>query len=195
MSLLLFLVALRLRVFLAADQIRFRGLLGAVFLRIGLFLDLGSQFLLPDEDFALFQLSLALGAGNLGIHRGSLDGFLLFLLLNFISRISLCLRGVGLLFELRLLDGERVVLFGDFSLGGDARVVGCLVGLRLCDGYVAVRLRFGNGGVLLDPGGVVHAQVADQPFLIRDVLDVAGEDLDTEFAHVPGSFFHHLVRE
>ena len=58
-----------------------------------------------------------------------------------------------------------------------------------------VRLGLGNGGVFLDEGGVLRAQILDQAVFILDVLDVAGEDFNAQLLHVPGGLLHHLVGE
>ena len=75
----------------------------------------------------------------------------------------------------------------------DTQGVGLGLGLRLGDGDVAVGLGLGDGGVLLDEAGVVRAQVLDEPILIGDVLDIAGEDLNAQLVHVLAGLLHHLV--
>lgn len=81
----------------------------------------------------MFQFGIALGARDLCVHSGRLNGLFLFLFLDLISGVGHCLGSVTLLFELGLLDGKYVVLLRDLGLCRDARVVGGLVGFCLRD--------------------------------------------------------------
>ena len=143
----------------------------------------------------LFQLGFPGGLGDFRVHRGRADDFLLGLVLNLVGGFRLSLLGVGGDFQLCPLDFQLVLLLGDLGLGLHLGVVGGLVGVCLGDGHVPVRLGLGNGGVLLDEGGVLRAQILDQAVFILDVLDVAGEDFNAQLLHVPGGLLHHLVGE
>ena len=87
------------------------------------------------------------------------------------------------------------VLLGDLGVREDAGVVGRLVRLRLGDGHVAVGLGLGDGGIFLDKGSVVRAEILDEPVLVGDVLDVAGQNFNAQLIHVPAGLHHHLVGE
>ena len=87
-----------------------------------------------------------------------------------------------------------IVQFG-MGIRLDPGLVGLPLGLRLGDGDVAVGLGLGDGGVLLDEAGVVRAQVLDEPVLVGDVLDVAGQDFDAQLIHILAGLGHHLVGE
>ena len=120
---------------------------------------------------------------------------MLFLFLNGVGRVGLRLLGVGDDLQLGLLDLQFVVLLGDLGVRQDPSLIGGLVGLRLGNGHIPVRLGLGDGGVLLDEGGVVRTQVPDKAVFVGDILNVAGQNLNAQLIHILGGLLHHLVRE
>ena len=94
-----------------------------------------------------------------------------------------------------MTDRQFVVPLGDLRLRLHPGIVGCLLGLGLLDGHVPVRLGFGYCRVFLDFGGIVHTQILDETVFIHHVLDIAGQDFDTELFHIFGCFCHDLIRE
>ena len=60
-----------------------------------LFVDLSFQCLLLYQYFLFTQFGLAFSPGNLGVDRGGLDGFLLFLFLNLVGSVGLQLSVVS----------------------------------------------------------------------------------------------------
>ena len=53
----------------------------------------------------------------------------------------------------------------------------------------------GDGGVLLDLGRIVGAQILDEAILISDILDVAGDDLNAQLGQILGRLIHDLIGE
>ena len=67
--------------------------------------------------------------------------------------------------------------------------------LRFGNGDVALGFGTGDGGAFFDAGGVVGAKVDDEPVVVGDVLDVAGDDLDAELFHILRGFDDNLIGE
>ena len=118
---------------------------------------------------------------------------MLFLFLDLVSSVRLRFLGVGCFLKFGFLDGQFIVLLGDLRLGDHPGIIGCIVGRSLGNGNIPFRFGFCNGCVLTDLGSVVHTKVLDQSVLIRYILDVTGEDINSQLFHVLGGLDHYLV--
>ena len=135
------------------------------------------------------------GLGDFRIHRSRLDSLALFLFLNGISRISLCLLDIRLPLEFGLADGQLILPLGNLQFGLDLGIVGFLHGLGLLHRHIPVSQRLGNRSILADTGRIVRAQIRDQPRFIGDILDIAGNHLDAQTFHILSSGGFNLFGE
>ena len=167
-----------------AEQLGLCLLLLTVAFGIRLGTNFGIQGLFGNQHLLLFQLSLPLGTGNLGIDIGGFQRLGLLLRLDFICSIRFGLFDIGVLLKLSLPDSELVLFLGNLLLGVHPGLVGRLVSLRLLDGNITVGLRLGNGSVFLDAGHVVDTQVVNDAVLVGEGLDVEGNQLQTHLTQV-----------
>src|SRR5699024_9241250 len=93
--------------------------------------DLRVQGLLGYLYLLLFQLGFPGGLGDLRVHGGGTDDFLLGLVLNLVGGFRLGPLGVGGDFQLRFPDFQLVLFLGDLGLRLHFGVVGGLVGVCL----------------------------------------------------------------
>ena len=192
---LLLLKEARFRVLLTLVEVCLCLLFGAITLSVCLCADLRVEDGFLDLDLASLQLGLALRLGDLRVDGCGLDGALLFLRLNLIGGVRLCLLGVFLHLQFGLLDCKVVLLLCDLHIRLDLRIIGGFRRLRLCDGNIPLRLCLGNGGVLLDLAHVVLTERIDQAVLVCDALNVAGDDLNAQCVHVGLRLRLHLIAE
>lgn len=129
-----------MRLFRALEKRRLRFLLLAVALSVSLFLYLGIERLFLHLCLLCVQKYVLLGLGNISHRACYLDSLALLLLLNIVSRVSLSLLDVRLLFQLRLADSQLVISLRDLGLSLHAGVVRLFACARLRYLNIALRL-------------------------------------------------------
>ena len=116
-------------------------------------------------------------------------------MLDGIGSIGLSLLRVGLNLQFSFPDSQGVVPPGNLSLGSYLSFVGLALGLGLRNGDIPVSTSLGDCRILLDLGRVISTQILNQPILVRNILDIAGEDFDAQLIHILLSLLHDLIGE
>ena len=128
-------------------------------------------------------------AQNAFVSQQMSDGFLASLVGQFLNAVLPRLSAKGMQFDIRkyahmcefmVLAVFAFLYASEYRLWRrDLRAALLAFGFSLFYADIPVSQSLGNGSVLANPGRVVRAQIRDEARLIGDVLNVAGNHLDT----------------
>ena len=180
---------------LTLKQVSLSSLLGLIQSRIGSLLlsiltsfrsllNFGFQSLFLDSDLTLLKFNFLLLASNIGFGSRNISQLTLFLKLDGLSCISLSLSSVLGLLQSGTLHFQSVVLDGDFLSSLDLSVIGSLSVSSLSNRNFTLGVRLSNRSILTNLLNVVNTQVINYATLVREVLNVEGNQFQTELGQV-----------
>ena len=191
---------------LTLKQLSFCSLLGCIQLGISLLLfsvllsfssllNFSFQHALLNGDLALLQLNFLLLASQVSVRSCDFVRLTLVLSLNLLSSISLSLLGFNALLHFCLLDSELSLLTSNLSCGIHLCIVSSLVVFSLSNGDFTLCIRLSDCSALTDLLNVVNTQVVDYAAFIREVLNIEGNQFQTELSQVRNDVCLNLIRE